>query len=61
MKMKTSQVVKLRVLIRKHTEAQVELAFKGCSNPESWVDIEDTAKKAKRDLNKFIKELHHDT
>lgn len=60
MKMKTAQVVKLRVLIRKHTDAQIELAFKGCQNPELWGEIEDTAKKAKSELRKFIKELHHD-
>lgn len=59
--MKTAQVIKLRVLIRKHTEAQINLAFKGSTYPDEWDDIEDAAKKAKRDLNKFIKDLHHDT
>ena len=55
MKMTTSQVVKLRVLIRKHTEAQVAFAVKG------GADVEAEARAANRELRNFIKRLYHDS
>lgn len=52
-----SQVRRLRKLIRAHTDAQVDLAFKGCADPDTWERIELAAKEAKHRLSAYIKYL----
>jgi len=54
------QKTKLLRLIRRHVDAQIELAFKGCPNPEAWDTIETNAKEDKRELLMFIQEITHD-
>lgn len=48
---------KLKRLVRRHVMAQVELAFKGASNPDYWESIEDEAREASRKLFDFIKRV----
>lgn len=48
---------KLKRLIRRHTKAQIELAFKGAAHPEDWEYIEQDAKEARDKLFSYIKEL----
>ena len=52
--------LKLLRLIKRHVGAQIELAFKGCTDPEDWDAIETNAKESKRKLMMFIQEITHD-
>ena len=55
--MNQKQRTRLRSLITQHVNAQIELAFKGCGDPEDWPTIEDDAVKARQRLNDFIDDL----
>lgn len=54
------QKTKLLRLIKRHVDAQIEMAFKGCQSPEVWDTIETNAKEDKRKLLMFIQEITHD-
>lgn len=45
---------RLQFLIRKHTQAQIDLSWKGGMHPENWKQIEDNANEAKQKLYAFI-------
>ena len=46
--------LKLKRLIRRHVNAQIDLAFKGASHPDDWEYIEQEAADARRKLYDFI-------
>ena len=45
---------RLQSLIRKHTQAQIDLSWKGSMHPEDWKQIEDNANEAKQKLYAYI-------
>lgn len=53
--MNNGQAKVLKYYINKHVKSQIELAFKGCANPESWDEIENKAKANKKALFEYIK------
>ena len=55
--MTKKQKTRLKSLITKHVNAQIELAFKGCGDPEDWPTIEDDAVKARQRLDEFLDNL----
>lgn len=55
--MTKKQMRKLQRLISQHTEARINLAFKGCTPPENWAYYEEEAKNAREEMNKFLREI----
>ena len=45
---------RLKSLIRKHTQAQVDLSWKGVMHPDDWKQIKDDAAEAKKRLYAYM-------
>lgn len=48
------QLRKLHGLIKGHVEAQIDLSWKGSTDPECWDDIEKAAKQAHKKLLGYL-------
>ena len=45
---------RLQFLIRKHTQAQINLSWKGRMHPDDWKQIKDDATEAKKKLYAYM-------
>ena len=45
---------RLQSLIRKHTQAQIDLSWKGRMHPDDWKQIKDDATEAKKKLYAYM-------
>ena len=45
---------RLQSLIRKHTQAQIDLSWKGRMHPDDWKQIKDDATKKKKKLYAYM-------
>ena len=55
--MKGNQIVALKRYIKAHVNNQVDLSWKGGSNPNDWDEIENNAEIAEKELLDYIESL----
>lgn len=51
------QLRKLHGLIKGHVEAQIDLSWKGSTDPECWGDVEKAAKQASEKLRGYLADI----
>lgn len=55
--MKGNQIAALKRYIKAHVDNQINLSWKGGSNPDDWDDIEYNAEIAEKELYDYIEKL----
>ena len=51
------QARRLKACISRHVTAQVELSWKGSTDPREWGDLEEASQAADKDLKEYITAL----